>query len=625
MQIQNQKYTIEYDLCIPKKLLDKNKRKYSVDIKKMILSIPFLLGDRSIFNPHSDNYLNEIQNEFIIQFNIEDTYASKINPLYFLQHDNTFTKLFRSYFDILGQHMDKITDTIESCKSKRKWNKVLEYCQTYLAIQESLNQEYDDTIFSTMVEATTYVDIIIEDWDWKLSSVNKLYTLLKHNIPFSFVKLNEEKIDAIKYESDKLISHKLYNCLSHKQKNYFVGIPCYDCAEDSSITACKLLNNNYQNIMNENILINSNVTNTINLLKDVFSNRRVILVCTKSDNINELSEYGIVPTMIHHVQNGDDFMEYDNLKDKWMECKNGDVVLFCCGILGSILSFEWFNSNQTITCLDLDNLYDPILKNKCHMYHQGSNTHCKYCNPTYLKNLPFPTKILKRCDQEYYFFQEWEGFCALYDNDYKRIYRNYQSLYSEVDEEKKLYCVQMMTKCLELLKDDKSFMIGESSLFEEWGEISKTYGEDYKKIYEFYESLYPSMDGDHKYYCRWMMVRCLSFLEGDSEKTQESIQECLKLFPNRAEPIFEILTKVSDPKRITELALRCAKFEEPTSGKWINYDLYRWQALNYILLNAWYADRKDLGKWAYEKLVNERFDHVPDFIQPEILQNGKFY
>ena len=131
------------------------------------------------------------------------------------------------------------------------------------------------------------MDEIFQD-KFSMDNVNILYDKLKKQQPFCFIKLNDGEIQALNpnniiisrgdEHSTPLLSEKIKECLNYKHKDYFIGLPCIKCNKDLCEKALEYMNidnnetyndNKYSNILNANVLINTNVDYTVDILSNV--------------------------------------------------------------------------------------------------------------------------------------------------------------------------------------------------------------------------------------------------------------------------------------------------------------------------------------------------------------------
>lgn len=274
-----------------------------------------------------------------------------------------------------------------------------------------------------------------------MDKVTILYDNLERGEPFCFIKLNDGEISALMNFNSSLsrgdelsslkMSNKIKECLEYDNKNYFIGLPCSLCYNEYYNEAKKYISSKYSfqnNILNANILINTNIDSTIDILMKTMKNKQIVIVTneTNAKNINKLEALNIVPYKIVCVSDKYAFNnDYERVKDECKNFNNNDIVICLCGPLGRILSYEWFKQNNTLTCLELGSLFDPLLRNKAYLYHTGTHKYCSECFPS---NDADDCKLLSLCQEKlekecYYFSNEPNNF-IFYNYNFKKIRKN---------------------------------------------------------------------------------------------------------------------------------------------------------------------------------------------------------
>jgi hypothetical protein len=266
-----------------------------------------------------------------------------------------------------------------------------------------------------------------------------LYYNLENNIPFSFIKLNDGEISALMdinsslsrgdEQSSMELSKKIKECLEYEDENYFIGIPCSLCYNGYYNEANKYINPNFQNnVFNANLLINSNIDHTIDILEKTMMNKNIVVVTNDNNlkNINKLEHLNIKPYKIISVSDKNAFKnDYERVKDEWKTLTDGDVIICLCGPIGRVLCYEWFKNNNKLTCLELGSLFDPLLKDRSYLYHTGTHAYCDECFPS---NKADDCKLLSLCDnkiyKECYYFHNEEQMFHFYNYNFDKINKN---------------------------------------------------------------------------------------------------------------------------------------------------------------------------------------------------------
>ena len=104
-----------------------------------------------------------------------------------------------------------------------------------------------------------------------------LYENLEKNIPFCFIKMNDGEISAVfnvdaslsrgDERSSYKMSLKLKDCLEYNHNNYYIGLPCSLCYNEYYNKTIQLIESK-ESWLNANVLINTNVDNTLNKRKN---------------------------------------------------------------------------------------------------------------------------------------------------------------------------------------------------------------------------------------------------------------------------------------------------------------------------------------------------------------------
>jgi predicted O-methyltransferase YrrM len=277
-----------------------------------------------------------------------------------------------------------------------------------------------------------------------MDNADLIYTHLIQKEAFCFIKLNDGEISALDPNSEgmsrgdekssELMSIKLKESLNYRNDNYYIGLPCINCNNNYYNIAINNISNDYdenlkfKNIVGANILINSNVNKTLDILKNHLSDRNIVIITNTENlnNIDKLKKVNIVPYKTIEVSERFAFdSDYNKIKDLWTTLNNDDVVICLCGPLGRVICYEWFKNNNTLTCLELGSFFDPLLKNRTYLYHTGNHQYCNVCYPV-LEIVE--SDMLKLCEgkmrKECYYFYEENGFFSFYGYIWPKILKN---------------------------------------------------------------------------------------------------------------------------------------------------------------------------------------------------------
>lgn len=289
-----------------------------------------------------------------------------------------------------------------------------------------------------------------------MDKVNILYEKLENNIPFCFIKLNDGEVSAVLNPNSSLsrgdenssieMSEKLKECFKYNNENYYIGLPCSQCYPEYFFEAITQ-SNERSNRLNANILINTNIDKTIDVLTNTMKGKNIVIVTNYENSINldKLEQLNIIPykTLIVSKQNAFT-LDYERIKDEYKSFNDGDVVICLCGPLGRVLCYEWFKQNNTLTCLELGSIFDPLLKNKAYLYHTGTHKYCVECYPSHDANdcklldlslNQFTQPIYKEC----YYFNDKLSAYSFYNYNIIKIKKN-----NEIRLEKDPYNVELL-------------------------------------------------------------------------------------------------------------------------------------------------------------------------------------
>ena len=277
-----------------------------------------------------------------------------------------------------------------------------------------------------------------------MEQVDILYRKLIDKTPFCFIKLNDGECMAMddinaglsrgSEKSSELMSQKLKTALNYESLNYYIGLPCSTCQNASHKIAYKyLLNSSPPNILNANILINSNIDKTLDVLSTYLKGREIVVIAHAKmiQNIHNLTKINInvshyiVVSEKHAFEN-----DYEKIKDEWTKINNNSVIITLCGPLGRVICQEWFAKNNTFTCLELGSLFDPLLNDKSYLYHTGNHHYCSECFPsTKCKDSSIMKYAASNIKKECYYFYDIESSMGFYNYNISKVIKNFEVRY----------------------------------------------------------------------------------------------------------------------------------------------------------------------------------------------------
>ena len=179
---------------------------------------------------------------------------------------------------------------------------------------------------------------------------------------------------------DQLLNIALKNALKHKQKNYYVGIPCNICYPHWNKTAKEIVGEN-KYLTKAVVTTNRNYEFFSKRLPELTTDKRVIWVGGKSHSIRKLRKnVGIDVDMHIRLKDEDCWSDFDTIFDSYKLFHKDDMVLLSCGPMAEVLIHRWFKLRPDVTFMDIGSLYDPHTKNRRLNCHTGNVYPCQECN-----------------------------------------------------------------------------------------------------------------------------------------------------------------------------------------------------------------------------------------------------
>lgn len=225
-----------------------------------------------------------------------------------------------------------------------------------------------------------------------MSELNWFFKHIENNTPFAFARFNDGEVGGIMYDNftaargDQLINtelkQKLIECIIHKQKNYYVGIPCQYCFKDMNAAAEQLVGK-YDYKTSAVILTNRNWKEFIDRSIEGFANKNILWIGGEDQDTDKLPFKITEKILVPRVNS---WQFYEQLKDYWKQIPKNWIVLISLGPTARILTKEWFENRPDLTIIDIGSNFDPFTRNvrhKCHIgWETGFNiqTKCKGCN-----------------------------------------------------------------------------------------------------------------------------------------------------------------------------------------------------------------------------------------------------
>ena len=215
---------------------------------------------------------------------------------------------------------------------------------------------------------------MIDSKDW-------FFDYLKNNIPFCYVRFNDGEMMGIDRAGsivargdqfvDKSLSVALEEALKHRQKNYFVGIPCSKCYPKFN-TLAKDLIGDYELTTSAVLLTNKNWKYFYDNLPASIVGRNVIWISGKDQDPKKLEEYGLNIKKTLRVENKNSWNYYKPLLNKIPDFIDpGDIVCISLGPTARILCRNLFEKFPETTFVDMGSLLDPVTRDVWFGAHKG--------------------------------------------------------------------------------------------------------------------------------------------------------------------------------------------------------------------------------------------------------------
>jgi hypothetical protein len=356
------------------------------------------------------------------------------------------------------------------------------------------------------------------------------------------------------------LSVSLYQALTYKAENYFVGVPCSACYPSLARYI-----NNPENYLLANLLINSNFQKSYNLFEKIFKERRVVMVCNEKADLTDLS---FSPYIVFRVPEKNAWDRFSKLKEGYRVCQDGDIALFCCGPLGRVLCYEWYKNNPRLTCLELGSFYDPWTMKKAYMYQTGILPICNSCNPEVEYNEEIIESIIDRCQYlERYFFNDTSI------QSMNNIYRNKTTI-------RRFYKVALKN-------------IG--------------YGIKLSFYYEWMITIIELENGK----------------KSDIEYLRYKIEYFLNKYPNRSEAVYDLVINLPERVERLEYLGIIQKIKRPENEEYVDDSVYSWKILDTLVVDSYYIGDYS-GSYSYWEKLMQNIDKIPEHYRHRCIDNGRY-
>lgn len=219
---------------------------------------------------------------------------------------------------------------------------------------------------------------------------------LRDNTPFAYSRFNDgemmgvDKIGSVVARGDQIVSEELHialkEALQHKQKNYYVGIPCSICYPQYNQLGNELVNK-YDFKVSAIALTNRNWAKFVSELPDVIEGKPIRFISGDDQDLTFLEE-NLKFNIVDHVKlpAKNSWGSIEELKDYIEKVKSGDVVFISLGPTARVLARKWFEKKPDATFIDIGSILDPFTRDVWHNCHKGWETgfnitkRCIECN-----------------------------------------------------------------------------------------------------------------------------------------------------------------------------------------------------------------------------------------------------
>tara|TARA_R110002074_G_scaffold102179_3_gene220730 strand:+ start:147 stop:845 length:699 start_codon:yes stop_codon:yes gene_type:complete len=232
---------------------------------------------------------------------------------------------------------------------------------------------------------------MIDNMDWFFDNLNS-------KTPFAFSRFNDgemmgiDRVGSTVARGDQLVditlSRALQGAITHRQENYFVGVPCSLCYPEYNELAMNLVGDDYEYLTSAVVTTNKNWKSFMDQFPTAVKDRRLLWIGGSDQNVDNLETIGLNVAKRGLVPNRNSWKFYHHIYTSFPKTfKKGDVVALSLGPTARILAKEWFEEMPDITFLDVGSNFDPYTRNVWHNCHKGweetgfnLTKRCEECN-----------------------------------------------------------------------------------------------------------------------------------------------------------------------------------------------------------------------------------------------------
>jgi hypothetical protein len=207
------------------------------------------------------------------------------------------------------------------------------------------------------------------------------FDCLNDEIPFCYVRFNDGEMMGISLDNavvargdqlvDPSLKSKLTEAITHRQENYYVGIPCSACYPSYNNVAKNLVGD-YENVKSAVALTNRNWKAFYDNFPASTKNKKILWIGGKDQNPENLKNYGLNIEKTIRVPNKNSWQFYEKIKHTAQNLFDQvDIVCVSLGPTARILCYEWFKEYKTMTFLDMGSLLDPVTRGVQFGAHKG--------------------------------------------------------------------------------------------------------------------------------------------------------------------------------------------------------------------------------------------------------------
>lgn len=173
-----------------------------------------------------------------------------------------------------------------------------------------------------------------------------------------------EELKSFDPEKDQFYREKLIQCFKHKQDGYYKGI-CFSedvGQKDYEWQLDILKDDNIETITWANLLINGNYSEFIEKMIPVIANKKIVYVCNKLANINNLPFEIVKDFRIGANCHIEDYNLIDKM-DIWISENKIEehIFLFSAASLSNYLIYNLYKNYPNNTFMDIGSTLNPLL------------------------------------------------------------------------------------------------------------------------------------------------------------------------------------------------------------------------------------------------------------------------